>query len=175
MLRRDDFTPWGFVQKTHGFKGKVIIRANPDMDCDIDTTEPAFLMIDGGLVPFFFTSAVEYTDDSLLVSFRWYDTPEASKKLVGCEVYIPATAKKRRSKRKDKQQEEYQGYTITDVAIGFEGTVAGLIRYPSHEVLEVNWNNTTVLIPLAPEIVTSVNHRRRIMEARLPEGLLELN
>lgn len=175
MIRLNDFIAWGFVQKTHGFKGKVIVRAHPEPTHDIDTTEPVFLMIDGGLVPFFFTSAAEYTDESLLVSLRWYDTPEVAKKLIGCELFIPLTAKKKRKKRKDNQQEDYQGYTITDATTGFAGVVAGLIRYPSHAVLEVAWNNTLVLIPHAPEIVTSVNHRKRTMEACLPEGLLEIN
>lgn len=67
MIRLNDFIAWGFVQKTHGFKGKVIVRAHPEPTHDIDTTEPVFLMIDGGLVPFFLP-----LPPSILTKAFWY-------------------------------------------------------------------------------------------------------
>jgi 16S rRNA processing protein RimM len=54
------------------------------------------------------------------------------------------------------------------------GVVSGVLEYGSAPLLEVNAGGREVLIPLAHEICREIDVERKIIRAKLPQGLLEI-
>lgn len=54
------------------------------------------------------------------------------------------------------------------------GVVVGILEYGSAPLLEVDAAGREILVPLAREICWEIDVERKIIRAKLPEGLLEL-
>lgn len=76
------------------------------------------------------------------------------------------------------------GYSLTDTATGRTGVVREFYDYPNNPLLGVDFTSggaatvgpedDLVLVPAADELFTKVDHKRRKLEADLPEGLFDL-
>ncbi len=72
-------------------------------------------------------------------------------------------------------QEDLPGYMLHDLASGEDiGEVLAVEENPGHDHLIVRHQQAEVMVPLVPEIVESYDTEKRLVLARLPEGLLEI-
>ena len=131
--------------------------------------EPVFVVIDGISVPFFVREAYCPSPDTLIVSFDDYLTAESVASLRGCELTIPGETEE------GDGLQDLEGFTITDTAGGFSGKVISVISNPGQLLAEVASPAGVILVPLHPDLIMSVDRRRKIIEMSLPEGLTSLN
>src|SRR5215212_3488107 len=81
------FTEIGFIRKTQGFKGDVILAVNGDAE-DFLSSEYLFLDMDGSIVPFYVEDfSAEGTQ--AVIHFEDVSTHEAAAALVSKKVFIP--------------------------------------------------------------------------------------
>src|SRR5665647_2406699 len=88
------FRTIGFISKPHGVAGEALVRTDFDIEDEILETEWVFLLIEGKPVPFFINDMRPKTDESIIVSFDDFSTPEEVQAYVGCSVMIPDNSTK---------------------------------------------------------------------------------
>ena len=159
----------GKITRTHGFEGAVVIRSEGTITDEPEQGEPVFVVIDGLPVPFFTREAYSPSPDTLIISFDDYLTPESVRDLKGCEVIIQGDADG------GDDLESVTGFTLRDTESTFTGTVTGIIHNPGQLLATVASEAGEVTVPLHPDLIVSVDNRRKIIEMRLPEGLTEIN
>jgi 16S rRNA processing protein RimM len=159
----------GRITKTYGFEGAVIVRNEGGITREPQQGEPVFVVIDGIPVPFFTREAYSPSPGALIISFDDYLTVESVNSLRGCEV---------RTSREDNIKSDpatLAGYTIIDKRSGFRGVIAHVIENPGQMIAVVTAAAGEILIPMHPDLIISVDKKRKLIEMSLPSGLTGIN
>ncbi len=70
---------------------------------------------------------------------------------------------------------ELLNYTVKDADLGEIGKVNAFSSNGIQDLLIVSFAGTTVEIPFVKEFVTEIDHNKKIIDMKLPSGLLEIN
>ena len=172
MIKKEDTYPIGRITKAHGLKGEVVFNFEDDI---FDRVECPYLIceVEGILVPFFMEEYRFKTDSSALMKFEDIDSVEQAQRLLGSEVYF-----------ENKYIEEgdadevslnyFIGFTIKDTDGATIGTITGIDDQTENWLFHVETVNADVLIPAHEDFIIEINHKDKIIEMDLPEGLLDL-
>ncbi|TFH47919.1 MAG: hypothetical protein E4G92_04430 [Bacteroidia bacterium] len=158
----------GVITKTHGFEGAVVVRSQGGT-AEPKPGEPVFIVIDGLPVPFFTREAWSPAPGTLVISFDDYLTTESVSAFKGCEVRATDNSKA------DEAPGELKDYMLIDRDSSFRGIITSVKESPGQIMAEVTGTNGTVLIPLHPDLIISIDHRKKIIEMSLPSGLTSVN
>ena len=112
------------------------------------------------------------SDDSAEIRFQGVDDADVAQQLVGMHCLI----------KRDLLDEGvfesapalWQEWPVIDRHAGQIGVVCGIIENPGQDLLEVERDGGTVLVPLVDEIVESVDVDAGCIYVNLPNGLLDL-
>jgi 16S rRNA processing protein RimM len=159
----------GRITKTYGFEGAVVVRSESGITGEPQHGEPVFVVKDGIPVPFFTRDAYLTTPDTLIISFDDYLTPESVTHLKGCEVRAVT------GEESGEDLESLEGFILTDTKSGLSGHITGVIRNPGQLMAVAEIKGEEVLIPLHPDLIVSVDRKRKTIRMALPEGLISLN
>jgi 16S rRNA processing protein RimM len=159
----------GRITKTYGFEGAVVVRSESGITGEPKKGEPVFVVTDGIPVPFFTREAYQTTHDTLIISFDDYLTPESVARLKGCEVRSGA------GEEAEDDLESLVGFTLTDTNSGLSGQITGVVRNPGQLMAVAVIKGEEVLIPLHPDLIISVDRKRKTIRMTLPGGLISLN
>ena len=159
----------GRITKTYGFEGAVVVRSESGITGEPEQGEPVFVVIDGIPVPFFTRESFSPAPDTLVISFDDYLTSESVSSLKGCEVRISGEAEQ------SNELAGLDGYTLTDSNSGFRGTVRSVLQNPGQLLAIVSTHSGEILVPLHPDLITTIDRKKKTIEMSLPEGLIQLN
>ena len=179
MIREEEISAIGRLQKTHALKGEMNVLLDVDPEY-LEEGNPAVLDIDGIYVPFYAESVRSKGSFSYLVKFEGIDSEFEAKKLVNKTVFAV------RDRHKEFMQENYYdeyalyddliGWTIEDAELGAIGTVVDIDTNTENELFIVETpDGKTVYIPLTEDFMENVDKDAKKISMRLPAGLLDLN
>ncbi|MEM9325184.1 MAG: ribosome maturation factor RimM [Bacteroidota bacterium] len=169
----DDAYQLGYIKKTHGLSGSVLLYLDVDDALYYKELESVFLNQAGALVPFFITS-LQIRGNEAIASFEDFQSIEEVKHLVGTELWLPT------SMLPDLPDGAFYyhqlvGYQLYD-DLQLVGKVETIYSLPNNQLLGVLHDETQkeVLVPTQDGVMIEVNHEHRTIRAILPEGLLDL-
>jgi 16S rRNA processing protein RimM len=159
----------GRITKTYGFEGAVVVRSEGGITREPEQGEPVFIVIDGIPVPFFTRESFSPSPHTLIISFDDYLTVESVEDLKGCEL--------RTLEEKEDRDDlaDLAGYTIVDKSSGFSGSIIRVIKNPGQLLAVVDTATGEVYVPLHPDLIISLNRKKKTIEMSLPEGLAGIN
>jgi 16S rRNA processing protein RimM len=170
----DDLVLVGFVARTHGNKGQVILKSESDFaDRRFQAGGRVFARIGNGPIERLEIAAARFQQGRPIVGFAGFSTISQAERLAGAELRIPAA----------EQEPLPEGAYYHHQLIGCEVVLAGgetLGRVNAVQGdgqatrLVVKSSRAEVLIPLAEEICRVDIAVKRIVVTP-PEGLLEVN
>jgi 16S rRNA processing protein RimM len=108
----------------------------------------------------------------IVLKFAGYDSIEAAKTLIGCELAIPA------SERVELPPNQFYtweliGCRVETIAGDELGVVRDVTPTGSAEILVITGHNRELLIPMAEEICVEIDIEGKVIRVDPPEGLLE--
>lgn len=159
----------GRITKTYGFDGAVLVRSASGITEEPKQGEPVFVVTDGIPVPFFTREAYLTAPDTLIIAFDDYLTPESVAHLRGCDVCRTG------GEETPDDLASLDGFTLTDRNSGLSGRIARVITNPGQLMAVALFGTKEAYIPLHPDLIISLDRRRRVIEMALPEGLVSLN
>ena len=170
-----DLRKIGFIRKTHGIKGEVILDFEPDFYESISGTNCFFVEISGLPVPFFIAeNGLEIrSSDSALMSFDGVDTEKYANRLVGKNVFLieddifelPVPG----------EDFQFMNFRLFDQNGNELGFVSGADDFMGNIVLKVLSGDKELLISYHPDLLISADIKRKKFSLRLPEGFNELD
>jgi 16S rRNA processing protein RimM len=171
-MNKDACFELGYVEKSHGLKGEVIVVLDVDYPEDYEDMESVFLDIKGKLVPFF-VEQIQVRGGKAIIKFEDIDTLPKAQALKGALLYLPLS-------ELDELEEdqfyfhEITGFTIEDDKLGTLGIVTNIYELPMQEVVAMDYKGKEVLFPLNDEVVTKVDRQNQTIYTSLPDGLLDV-
>ena len=172
-MNPDEFFQAGKVVKTSGSSGELIFVLESEIPKKGKKMEPVFILIKGNLVPFFIEKMDSRGKNQAVVKLLDVDNNEDALSLTGSAIYLPKSSKSK--KRKSSAFDiDLEGYEVIDDQHGDIGKVLNILELPMQEVLEIEHNGKTILVPLVEEIIQAVDTRKKIIRISAPEGLIDL-
>lgn len=160
----------GFIERTHGFKGELVIKLDVDNPAHYKKLGSVYLFKKGKLVPFFVTQCKPMGKTQLLVQFEDVDASEASE-WIGSSVFLDASAL---PPLRDDQYyyHELRGMQLIDDQLGPIGHALDVYETPQQHLLAFEHAGKEVLCPLNDTLIYKVDKKAKIIYSRLPDGLL---
>ena len=173
MIRKEETVRIGFFARPHGIKGELSLVTDYNLFVD---EEDSYVIceMDGILVPFFVESSRYKSPTTILVKLEGVDNEITAKRFVNQEVFYPAN----RLKEPFVDNLEWKhliGYISEDKEKGELGIITFVDNTTINTLLSVDYHGKELLVPVADELVESIDHERRKVVLCLPEGLITIN
>lgn len=179
MIRQEEITAVGKLQKTHALRGELNILLDIDVDY-LEDGNPAILDIDGIFVPFYAESIRPKGSFSYLVKFDAIDSEFEAKKLVNKTVY--ALRDRLKEYLASIGEDEYAlyddliGWNVEDTEAGRIGTIVEIDSNTENELFIVETpGGDTVYIPLTEDFIEKIDEDSKTIFMNLPAGLTDIN
>jgi 16S rRNA processing protein RimM len=163
----------GSITKSHGIGGQLMLRLNGDFADDIEPGEPLFVEVDETLVPFFIEEA-EVFPDRAIVKLEFISNPEDVQKIAGKNVYLENSLIEAKDNLSGENAGFYVGYSFSDKTSGIEGTIKEFIDNPLNPLFLVTNESSEFLLPIHMDFILEVDHKKKTMIFKLPEGLADI-
>lgn len=173
MIKKEDVFKIGQFAKPHGINGEISLLT----DCDIfDDSEEQFVIcdLDGILVPFFVEEYRYKSESVLLLKLEGVDSDEDAKVFNNKDVYYPLEKADRDLLLGDISWDNFEGFEVVDKSAGPLGIVVAVDDSTANVLLQVDHQGQELLIPIAEELVISIDYELRKLYMSVPEGLLSL-
>ena len=161
----------GYVVKTHGVKGHLKISFNEHAK-ELSPQKALFFLVRGEKVPFFI-QAIEYisTNEAIVLLDEI-----GSKEEAGRFTSKPVWGEKELVNEHEEEEAVYDltGYMVTDADLGEIGEVKAFYEMSEYDLIEVEHRGKEILIPFHDETVIGIDEEKKVIEMKLPAGILDL-
>ncbi|HEX8514715.1 MAG TPA: ribosome maturation factor RimM [Bacteroidia bacterium] len=162
----------GYVSKTVGNKGELLLILDVDDIKRYKKLETVFVEINKELVPFFIT-AIELRGNGAKVSFDGINTTEKAEHITRNSLYLPLSFLPP-LKGKKFYFHEVTGYTVTDKVHGDIGVIENILDHPTQALFQIRKGETEILIPVKEEFIITIDRSKKNIALHAPEGLIDI-
>lgn len=162
----------GYISKTKGLKGELLLKVETGQAQEYQQTESVFLEIRGKPVPFFVLSyRPQPGKKTAVLLLEDVDSVEKARELTGVPVLLPLSEK---TESEAPPFAELAGYQTTDKNLGTLGPIREIVQYPGHSVAVLTYRGREIMFPLNADLIERIDKQNRELFVNLPEGLLEI-
>ena len=163
----------GYIVRTHGTSGNVVIFLDVDYPDDYQDLDAVYVELRGELVPYFISNFNLQKQANAIVTFEDVNTIEKAQALVGSSLFLSLDELEELAEE-EFYYHEIKGYTVVDVAQGELGIVREVYSLNGQDLIAMDYQGNEVLIPTSEEIVLRADKENKKLIVNLPEGLLEV-
>ncbi len=159
----------GYISKTHGLKGHVILRLNELVNID-ENIKSIFLDLNGSQVPYFIEEC-RPNNTGYIIKLETIDVVETSKKLIGKKAFaLPDFILD-----EDESLKEFIGYAIIDSKLGNIGNIADVDEKTDNAIIKViHPSGVEIILPFNDDFIIEIDDDLKTIEFNAPEGLIEM-
>jgi 16S rRNA processing protein RimM len=160
----------GYISKTHGLKGHIILRLNEYVQIDEEAIKSVFLDMNGSQVPYFLTEC-RPTNTGYIVKLENIDTIDTSKKMIGKKAFALTDF----ILEDESNYNEFIGYSIIDTKLGNIGNIAEIDEKTDNVIVKViHPSGKEIILPFNDDFIVEIDDDFKTIEFNAPEGLVEM-
>jgi len=172
-MNKEDLLLLGQISKVHGKDGAVVLNIRPELFTPLEASKALFIEVSDYSVPFFMEWYEEMSNREFRVKFEGINSREEAAEFTNRKVFIPKTVLPK-SHGKSFDLSEIVGFTVIDEKHGKIGQVVEVLELPQQEILKVSSGKKEILVPVAGEIIKSIDAKKREIRISAPDGLIDL-
>ena len=159
----------GYISKTHGLKGHVILRLNEYTQIDEDI-KSVFLDHNGSQVPYFIEEC-RPNNMGYILKLETIDTVDTSKKLIGKKAFALTDF----IIEDEESLNEFIGYAIIDTRLGNIGNISEVDEKTDNVIIKViHPSGVEIILPFNDDFIVEIDDDLKTIEFNAPEGLVEM-
>ena len=166
----------GFIQKTHGVHGGLMIETFQSLPDEESMPEWVFIEIEGGLVPYRLKSDECFVRDKqhLVIFIDGIEDPEKGNEFLHSPVYFPESFVKP-SIQLGNLPMIGKGFNVVMEGRNEVGKFIEMMEIPGNPVLSIDVNGKEILVPANKEFILKIDNDLQTVYLRIPDELLDLN
>ena len=161
-----EFTDIGYLSKTHGVKGQLILRA--DKDFYFEEVKVVFLESSTGLAPHF-VKKISPNNVGFIIELEETDTVEKAKLLIGKKIFVDAELVEL-----VEEDSNWVGFELSDKNFGDIGKVFEVNDNGFQILLSIMYKNKEIILPLVNDFIEKIDETDRKIYYNAPEGLIDV-
>ncbi len=178
MIEKENCCFAGKIIKLYGAKGELLVKTNGDL-LKKNKTEPIFVDIDGGLVPFFIAENGLHPQNhsTVKILFRDIHAKEQAQRLLACEIYMSTQNLQNHASEEPHESDSLnslEGFSYVDEKRGNLGRINKVQNFSGNLVLSIHINSKELLIPFATQNLIELDRKKQSITMKTPTGLLDL-
>ena len=159
----------GYISKTHGLKGHVILRLNELVNID-ENIKTVFLDLNGSQVPYF-VEECRPNNAGYILKLETIDVVETSKKLIGKKAFALTDF----ILEEEESLKEFIGYSILDTKLGNIGNISDVDEKTDNVIIKViHPSGKEIILPFNDDFIIEIDDDLKTIEFNAPEGLIEM-
>ena len=159
----------GYISKTHGLKGHVILRLNELVNID-ENIKSIFLDLNGSQVPYFIEEC-RPNNAGYIIKLETIEVVDMSKKLIGKKAFALSDF----ILEEDESLKEFIGYAIIDSKLGNIGNIADVDEKTDNAIIKViHPSGVEIILPFNDDFIIEIDDDLKTIEFNAPEGLIEM-
>ncbi|MCO5248027.1 MAG: ribosome maturation factor RimM [Chitinophagales bacterium] len=166
----DNLVEIGSIYKAHGVKGLMKVFIQPDLLEDIFELDAVFIREKSGITPYFIEAIEDIADDMILLKLEGVNSKEDVSSLIKC----PLLTSKDNVNIESEDETSLIGFLVIDKTNGEIGKIKEILSYPSQDMLQVQYKDKEILIPMHEDLVVEQNMDKHQIIFDLPDGFLEI-
>jgi len=160
----------GYISKTHGLKGHVILRLNELVRIDEEGIKSIFLELNGSQVPYFIEEC-RPNNAGYIIKLETIDVVETSKKLIGKKAFAVTDF----ILEEEESLKEFIGYTIIDSKLGNVGIISDVDEKTDNVIIKVmHPSGKEIILPFNNDFIIEIDDDLKTIHFNAPEGLIEM-
>ena len=160
----------GYISKTHGLKGHVILRLNELVNIDEENIKSIFLELSGSQVPYF-VEECRPNNTGYILKLETINHVDTSKKLIGKKAFALTDF----ILQADDSVTEFIGYTIIDSRLGNIGIISDIDEKTDNVIIKVvHPTGAEIILPFNDDFIIEIDDDLKTIEFNAPEGLVEM-
>ena len=171
-MNKNDFFYLGRIVKAYGKKGELNVVLDTDNPENYKDLKSIFLDLKGNLIPYFIEN-IQIKNNKAIINLKDVLTPEIAEMFVNAEIFLPLDQLPKLTGNKF-YYHDIIGYSIIDKTYGSIGKVEKVLDLPQQAILQINYKNKEILIPITDEIIKIVDRNNKQIKIEAPEGLIEI-
>jgi 16S rRNA processing protein RimM len=172
MILKTDIIPIGQITKPHGINGEMSFSFTTDI---FDREEvPYFIFeLDGIFVPFFLMEYRFKSNSTALLKLEGVENDEQARNFAGLTVYLPNSYLEK-VEDAEIELDYFAGFSLIDADKGLLGIISEVDQTTDNVLFVIPIKDDELLIPAGEEYIEEIDHDKKIIYVKLPEGLLDL-
>ena len=162
----------GKIIRTHGYKGGLKAIFDVDQPQEYRELEMIFTEVHDQLIPWMIES-IHFEKNKANLKLADLNDMESAEKLVGRFIYLP-DALLPKLKGNKFYYHEVTGFKVHDEGHGDIGHIDRVIDLPNNPLFAITFGDKEILLPISDEIILKVDRKKKTIEVRAPEGLVEI-
>ncbi|MDR0349467.1 MAG: ribosome maturation factor RimM [Tannerella sp.] len=173
MIKKEELFEIGYFTKPHGIKGELSLHTKfSDVFEGVD--DPYLVCeLDGILVPFFLEACRFKGSSVILVKLETVNNEIQARKFSNKSVYCPLIMQKETPDEKQSWR-FFTGYKLEDDSTGISGEITDVDESTINTLFKVDYQGKELVVPIAADLIISVDKEDRRLIVTLPEGLTDL-
>jgi 16S rRNA processing protein RimM len=160
----------GYISKTHGLKGHVILRLNELTGIDEEAIKSVFLELNGSQVPYFIDEC-RPNNTGYILKLENIDSIDTSKRLIGKKAF----ALEEFILEDEESLNEFVGYAIIDARLGNIGNIAEVDEKTDNVIIKViHPTGKEIILPFNDDFIIEIDDDHKTIEFNSPDGLVEM-
>ncbi len=164
----ENFKKAGFLSKSHGINGTMVLRMERNFEDDLREREFLFVSIDGTMIPFFLEEYKMAGEDAF-VKFREINTEKETLVIKGKQVFVSG---------QDQGVFDLQtitGFFFKDETSGKSGIIVEYHEQEENPLFSVKIHEKEYFVPVHQEFITLLDVENEQIIMQLPEGIFDLD
>jgi 16S rRNA processing protein RimM len=160
----------GYISKTHGLKGHVILRVNEGLDINAETIKSIFLELGGSQVPYFIEEC-RPNNTGYIIKLETIDSIDTSKKMIGKKVFCLTDF----IIEDEDSLKEFIGYAIIDNALGNIGIINDVDDKTDNVIIKViHPTGKEIILPFNDDLIEEIDDDAKTILFNAPQGLIDM-
>jgi 16S rRNA processing protein RimM len=168
----DGYFLLGKIIRTHGYKGGLKAIFDVDQPQEYQQIEMLFLDVKGQLIPWM-VDDIHFENNKANLKLTDLKDMEGAEKLVGSFIYLPVELLPKLRGNKF-YYHEVAGFKVHDETHGDIGIIDHIVELPNNPLFAINFKGKEILLPISDELILRVDRRKKLVNVRAPEGLIEI-
>lgn len=159
----------GYISKTHGLKGHLILKVAAHLDLD-EAIRSVFVALDGSQVPYFIEDC-RLANNGYILKLETLDSVDTAKKLIGKKVFaLPDFVLE-----DEDSLSEFVGYSILDTRLGDIGKITEVDEKTDNVIIKVlHPGGAEIILPFNEDFIIEIDDDEKTIAFESPEGLIEM-
>ncbi len=163
----EHFKKVGFLSKTHGVHGTMVLRMERNFENDLIEREFLFVSVDGTMIPFFLEEYKPVGEDAY-VKFKEINSENEAFVIRANGVYIPS------EEEESLDLHSFAGFRFMDETSGFSGIIVDFHEQEENPLFSVRIEENEFLVPVNRDFIISFDGEDEKIVFRLPDGIFDL-
>lgn len=168
-----DFKIVGTIAGTHGLNGWLSAHIHPHFAKHMAVNGFLFIELKNKtFVPHRIEGLKKENQEFFLLKIKDYDNIDLAKKLSSKNLALPT--KMLSEKDALLSDNSLEGFILEDTRSDFKGKIESITETAGQVLAFLLINDQDVIIPLNPDLIRSVDRKKKTLRMEIPEGLLDI-